>query len=272
VKFGVDVPISGPFADVRLLCRAATEAETAGWDGFFIQEVFSGPEPVVDPRIALGAVAMATQTIQLGAFLTPLPRRLPWEVARQAATIDHLSNGRLIFGAGLGNNDGEFAAIGRDTDRRLRADQLDEGLQILDRLWRGEPVKFSGQHHRVDGLQLLPTPLQNPRIPVWVAAGWPARRPLRRAALWDGVYLMTNNQDTNQPVSPADVSDATTYLRAHRTPGHRPVEVAVNGLARSKQDPIVAQMASAGATWWVEYGDEPDKYRTRIRGGPPRPQ
>lgn len=270
VKFGLDVPISGPFADIRLLSRAAIEAEAAGWDGIFVQEVFSGSEPAVDPWIALGAMAMATRTVQLGAFLTPLPRRLPWEVARQAATIDQLSDGRLIFGAGLGHNEQEFAAIGHDIDRRIRADQLDESLQVLEQLWRGKPVKFTGRHYHLDGLQLLPTPVQQPRMPVWVAAGWPARRPLRRAAAWDGVYLMTNNQRTDQPVSPADVADAATYLRAHRTSDRPPLQVAVNGIAQGEQDPAIARMDAAGATWWVEYGDQPEEYLARIRGGPPR--
>lgn len=269
MKFGVDVPIEGRFADVRLLARAAADAEEAGWDGFFVQEVFSGPEPVVDPWIALGAVAMATQTIRLGAFLTPLPRRLPWEVARQAVTIDHISAGRLIFGAGLGHNETEFAALGLDTDRRHRAEQLDESLQILDQLWRGTPVHFAGTHYRLDGLQLLPAPIQHPRMPVWVAAGWPARRPLRRAASWDGVYLMTNNQQTGRPVSPAEVAAITTYLHAHRPSSCPPLHVAVNGLARGRHDPLVEQMVTAGATWWIEYGDDPANYLARIRSGPP---
>lgn len=181
MKFGLDVPVSGAFADVPLLARCAAEAEAAGWDGFFLQDVFSGPERVVDPWIAMGAVAAATQSMQLGVFLTPLPRRLPWEVARQAATIDHLSAGRLIFGAGLGHNEAEFAATGMDTDRRRRAEQLDEALQVLVQLWQGEPVRFTGKHYQLDGLQLLPPPAQQPRMPIWVAAGWPARRPLRRA-------------------------------------------------------------------------------------------
>ena len=265
----MDVPISGPFADVRLLVRAAVDAEAAGWDGFFVQDVFSGPEPAVDPWIALGAVAMATQSIRLGVFLTPLPRRLPWEVARQAVTIDHLSDGRLIFGVGLGHNEAEFAAVGRDTDRRHRADQLDEGLQVLDQLWRGNPVQFAGQHYRLDGLQLMPSPAQHPRMPVWVAAGWPARRPLRRAASWDGVYLMTNNQQTHQPLSPTEVSAITTYVRAHRPSDRPPLQVAVNGLANGRHDPLVEHMVTAGATWWIEYGDEPAEYLARIRSGPP---
>lgn len=272
MKFGLDVPISGAFADVRWLARAAADAEAAGWDGFFVQDVFSGPEPIVDPWVALGAVAMATQSIQLGAFLTPLPRRLPWEVARQAVTIDHLSDGRLIFGACLGHNETEFAALGMNVDRRHRADQLDESLQVLEQLWRGTPVHHPGTHYHLDGLQLLPVPAQQPRMPVWVAAGWPARRPLRRAASWDGVYLMTNNQQTEQPVSPTEVVAVTTYLRERRPADRPPLHVAVNGLARSRHDPLIGDMAAAGATWWVEYCDDPPDpatYLARMRSGPP---
>lgn len=128
MKFGLDVPVTGAYADVRCLVELALEAEEAGWDGFFLQEVFSGPEPAADPWASLGAVAVATHRLRLGVFLTPLPRRQPWEVARQALTIDHASGGRLIFGAALGCDEREFTSFGLDSDPKVRATQLDESL------------------------------------------------------------------------------------------------------------------------------------------------
>jgi alkanesulfonate monooxygenase SsuD/methylene tetrahydromethanopterin reductase-like flavin-dependent oxidoreductase (luciferase family) len=254
-----------------LLVRIAVDAEAAGWDGFFLQEVFSGAGPVVDPWIAIGAVALATHSIRLGVFLTPLPRRLPWEVARQVATVDRMSGGRLIFGACLGTEDADFAAIGLNSDRRHRAEQLDEGLQVVAGLCAGEPFRFTGEHYQIDGLQLQPTPVQRPRVPVWVAAGWPARRPLRRAAQWDGVYLMTYNRRTRQPLSLSELTTIREYLQAHRLPDRPTVQIAANGLSTGSQVQQVGPMAEAGVTWWIEWdgNQTQDDYLARIHSGPP---
>jgi alkanesulfonate monooxygenase SsuD/methylene tetrahydromethanopterin reductase-like flavin-dependent oxidoreductase (luciferase family) len=275
VKFGLDVPVTGTYADVHALVDLAVEAEDAGWDGFFLQDVFSGPEAAVDPWVALGAVSIATRRVRLGVFLTPLPRRQPWEVARQALTIDHASAGRLIFGAGLGFDPREFSSFGLDPDPRVRAAQLDESLNVLVGLWSGAPYSSSGEHYRINNAQLLPRPVQQPRIQVWTAAGWPAKRPLRRAARWDGVYLMTKNQRSGEELTAPDVEAVRAFLAHERAGRHgvRPFDIAANGLASGPGDPKVRQFADAGATWWVEHDADRgiDKYRQRIRSGPPDP-
>src|SRR5947209_6380623 len=232
MKYGLDIPTAGVYADPRTLADLAAEAEEAGWDGFFIWDVLFVENqltvPVVDPWIALAAIAMRTQRIRIGALLTPLPRRRPWQVARQTVALDHLSNGRLIFGAGLGYQALDFTSFGEDDDARLRAEKLDEGLEVLQGLWSGEAFSFHGKHYQVNDVTLLPKPLQSPRIPVWLAGGWPKRKPLRRAAGWDGIYLMTVNQATGELLTPEEIRAIAAYVKTYRT-STEPFDIAMNG-------------------------------------------
>jgi alkanesulfonate monooxygenase SsuD/methylene tetrahydromethanopterin reductase-like flavin-dependent oxidoreductase (luciferase family) len=276
VRFGLDVSTAGQFADAGLLAGLAADAEGSGWDGFFVWDTLLGsadpgePEPVADPWVARAAIAVATTRIRIGAFMTPLARRRPWDVARSVATLDRLSGGRMIFGAGLGFHPAEFTAVGEDPDARLRAQKLDEGLAIVDGLWRGKPVTFSGRYYQLGPLTMLPVPLQRPRVPIWTAAGWPHRRPLRRAARWDGTYLMASNQETGELLQPDEVAAISRYLAAHRS-GDGPFDVAINGDVSGDRDPqrTLARYAEAGATWWVELcADTPDAQRRRILAGP----
>ncbi len=280
MRFGLDVATSGPYADVRLLADLAAEAEAAGWDGFFVWDILLSDDeadpgrPVSDPWVALAAVALATQRIRIGALMTPLPRRRPWQVARTVASLDQLSGGRVTLGAGLGYRAREYEAVGEEADPRVRAARLDEGLHLVDRLLRGETVTFDGTYHRVEALRLAPSPVQRPRVPIWTAAGWPRRRPVLRAARWDGVYLMQYDQDTGRMLAPGDVAQVAALVRAER--GDAPFDIAVNGVVDGQADParVVAELEQAGATWWVELppgADEPvERYRLRIRQGPPR--
>jgi len=148
MKYGLDVSITGAYADAGLLTDLAALAEEAGWDGFFVQDglLNADAEAVVDPWIALSAIALHTQRLRIGAFMTPLAAYRPWQLARQTVALDHLSHGRLIFGAGLGEKAQDFAAVGDDPDPRRRAEKLDEGLAILQKLWSGEAFSFHGAH------------------------------------------------------------------------------------------------------------------------------
>jgi alkanesulfonate monooxygenase SsuD/methylene tetrahydromethanopterin reductase-like flavin-dependent oxidoreductase (luciferase family) len=134
-----------------------------------IWDVFGGdanaPTPVVEPWIAMAAIASATERIRFGPMVTPLPRRRPWKLAREAASLDHLSNGRLILGVGIGDRREEFSRFGEEADPRVRAGMLDEGLEVLTGLWSGEPLSFHGEHYRIDDALLLPRPVQQPRRP-----------------------------------------------------------------------------------------------------------
>src|SRR5689334_13471095 len=176
----------------------ARDAEAAGWDGFFLWDhVILWPTPTCDPWVALAAVALATERVRIGPLVTPLPRRRITKLARETVTLDHLSNGRLVLGVGIGLGPWEWEYLGEETDLRTRGAMLDEGLELLTKLWSGEPVMHEGRFYTCRGdkgpndptpipTPFLPRPVQ-PRIPVWVAGTWPKKPPFRRAARWDGV-------------------------------------------------------------------------------------
>ncbi len=200
MRIGLNMPNFAEFADPAVAVSLAVEAERAGWDGMFIWDhinIFGEmPVPLADPWVLLAAMAQATRKIAIGPMVTPLPRRRPWVLARQTATLDRLSNGRLVMGVGLGlPADTEFAAFGEDPDIRVRAEKLDEGLEILTGLWSGEPFEFSGQHYNVARTRFAPTPVQMPRPPIIVAGTWPRQAPLRRAARWDGYFPLRLRPD-----------------------------------------------------------------------------
>jgi len=266
MKYGLDVGTTGEWGDVRLLVELARDAERAGWDGFFVWDVLLTDDniPVAEPWVAMAAIAGATQNIRVGAMVTPLIRKRSWDVAKQAAAIDVLSDGRFTFGAGLGSGDTEFQRLGLTVDLRERADLMEQSLAEIDRIWRDEP---SGS------VRMLPLPVQRPRIPVWLAAGWPRTRPLRRAATWDGVYLMTNNQETGQRLRPDEVAAAADFVKAQRG-DLTGFDIAANVETLEHSDggrAINAEMAQAGATWTLELTPETvEEHRRLIRRGPPR--
>jgi alkanesulfonate monooxygenase SsuD/methylene tetrahydromethanopterin reductase-like flavin-dependent oxidoreductase (luciferase family) len=210
--FAIDTPNFGDFADAQVLADLAREAEQAGWDGFFLWDhIGAGWEvPIGDPWVQMAAMAMTTERIKLGTLVTPVPRRRPWKLAREAVTLDQLSNGRLILGVGIGGDSGhEFSCFGESPDDKLHGAMLDEGLDVLTGLWTGEPFSYQGAHYRIDGARFLPTPVQTPRIPIWVAGIWPHPRPFRRAARWDGVCALKADEGT---MTPADFRPLTRLL------------------------------------------------------------
>jgi alkanesulfonate monooxygenase SsuD/methylene tetrahydromethanopterin reductase-like flavin-dependent oxidoreductase (luciferase family) len=278
MRFAIDVPNFGPYADPRTLAQLAHEAEGAGWDGFFIWDhvQVGWPDPVGDPTVALAAIALATQRVKFGAMVTPLPRRHPWKVARETVTLDHLSNGRLILGIGLGADSfAELSTFGVPTDDMIRAEMLDEALAIIVGLWRGEMFSFDGKYYTVRETQFLPRPLQSPRIPIWAAGTWPHPRPFRRAARYEGVVPIS--PDIEKDLTPAETRAIIDFIRLHRkTDGPFEFVHAGNtpGKSKSQDTEIVASFADAGATWWFEaplpWGMSFEEVRTRIRSGPPR--
>ncbi len=271
--------------DLHRYVEWARMAETAGWDAFFVWDhlLFWKPDVlyVMDPWVLLAAIASATQRIRFGPMVTPLPRRRPWQVAREAVSLDHLSNGRLILGVGIGApTESDFAPFGEPDDMRTLAHMLDEGLDVIDGLWSGEPFTFTGQHYQLDEVRFLPTPKQSPRIPIWVAAFWPRKAPLRRAARWDGVYPLKlgAGPDEFAAMTTEDVRDLLAYVREHRTV-ERPFDVVVAGwtgdLTPRQAHEHCQPYADAGATWWIEGlawfgGVEPKDIAERIQHGPPR--
>ncbi len=275
MKYALDCSTAGTYADAQLLADLAAEAEEAGWDGFFVWDaVFARPArlPMVDPWIALAAIATQTNRMKIGAMVTPLARRRPWQIARETVSLDHLSKGRLIFGVGLGYQELDFTAFGEEADARIRAEKLDEGLEIVTKLWAGRKVSYGGKHYHLDAVKFLPKPVQVPRIPIWVAGYWPNRRPFRRAAHWDGLLPGKVNE---QEFTVDDLRECVDYVHLHRR-SSAPFEVAVYGFTPARGGAgtrLVRKWEQAGATWWREgIGDwlgDLKRIRARIRSGPP---
>src|SRR6266542_3628505 len=185
VHYAVGLPVVGEFGDPLLLTELAVGAEEHGWDGVYLWDhvLYHHPQwSVASPVVTLAAIAARTSRVRLGVLVTALARRRVQVVARETATLDVLSGGRLVFGAGLGSMDAEYTAFGEDPDLLTRAVRLDESLNALVALWSGEPVSMRGELVRVSGVQMRPTPVQRPRIPVWCAGKWPNRAGFRRGA------------------------------------------------------------------------------------------
>jgi alkanesulfonate monooxygenase SsuD/methylene tetrahydromethanopterin reductase-like flavin-dependent oxidoreductase (luciferase family) len=231
---GIFVAPFDELADAQLLADLATRAEAAGWDGFFLWDHVDYRSPVsalADPWVCMAAIACATERIRIGPLITPPARRRIHKLARETVTLDRLSGGRLIFGAGLGSdNSGEFSKFGEEADPKVRARLLDEGLERLVAYWDG---KFQ------------PKPLQQPRIPIWLAARWPNRRPVRRALKWDGVFPI------DLP-GPDELAELTKEVRAERA--EDAFEIVVTYPAGTEP----GRWEQAGATWCLTgFGPQP---------------
>jgi alkanesulfonate monooxygenase SsuD/methylene tetrahydromethanopterin reductase-like flavin-dependent oxidoreductase (luciferase family) len=277
MRFAVGLPNLHDYAEPGRLVALAQAAESSGWDGCFIWDHLAyrdPPAPAADPQIVLGAIAVSTSRISFGALLTPLARRRPSKVARETATLDVLSGGRLVFGAALGwSGEEEFEDLGEPGDARVRADKLDEGLAVLDALWSGEAVDFAGEHYTVRDTRFTPRPLQRPRIPVWIGGGWPARRPFRRAARWDGVFPILKGIADDDTMPPDQLREIVAYTNAHRPPGRTPLDVILEGNSAGDR-PALADYEAAGLTWYIEklgwWSGSVDEVTAVIRRGPPR--
>src|ERR671914_204960 len=193
MRSGLFMPLFDALADPAVVARLSAEAGEAGWHGVFVWDNLRYREPVVDvadPWITLAAMATATERIRLGPMVTPLARRRPVKVARETATLDRLSNGRLTLGVGLGSDrfGSEYSITGEELDERKRARMLDEALEILQAAWPGELVEHRGEHYTVDSMRFLPRPVQRPGVPIWVAGFYGKPRPLRRALRYQGFF------------------------------------------------------------------------------------
>ena len=248
MKHGVNLP---NMTDPRVLVDLAVTAEAAGWDGVFLWDHVVYADvidlPIVDPWVTLGAMAQATSRVRLGPMVTPIARRRPWRVAQEITTLDHLSGGRAVLGVGLGWPAKEdFANFGDRSHDVLRAEMLDEGLDLISALWSGEHVRHDGEHFDVDAT-MKPPPLQQPRVPIWVAGMWPNKRPFERAAKWDGVFAMSAATDEVPLLRPDEVREVVAYITARRETG-APFDVVVSG----HWDHSPAEYEEAGVTWLIQ--------------------
>ena len=277
MKAGVLIT-GGPADEQVALARAADDA---GWDGVFTFDgIHVGDDiEIHDPFALLGAFAVATSHVRLGAIVHPLARRKPWEVARQATTIDRLSGGRLVLPVGLGAvDDAGFGRVGEVTDRRIRAERLDESLEILIGLWRGEPFGYEGRHYRFEPMAFRPTPVQRPRVPIWVVGLWKSERSMRRVVRYDGYLpnlLLDQGGGPGAEVAPRTVRAMRDWL--DQRGGDHPIDLVIDGTTSATDQAAardrVSRLAEAGATWWIEtdwttLGDVA-ALRARIDAGPP---
>ncbi len=276
MKFGFILP--GGTAVEQL--EQALLAEQAGWDGVFVWEAAYG----VDAWTLLAAMAAKTTRVVLGTMLTPLPWRRPWKVAGQAATLNELSGGRAVLAVGLGAVDTALGNTGEVIDRGLRAEMLDEGIDLIKGLWRGK-LAFAGKHYQMDlsARQDLATVANGPEasIPIWVVGAWPRPKSMRRVLRCDGLLTVCMDGAAFRETKPEDIRAMLDWLRARggAGPGFDMVmegETPAGDAARASD--IVAPWAEAGCTWWLdarwqmphESEDRMRQVQERLAAGPPR--
>lgn len=278
MKFGFVMP----FGEARAAAELARLAEEAGWDGFFVWEPVWG----YDAWVCLTAAAMTTERIRLGTLLTPISRMRPWKLASETATLDRLSNGRLILSVGLGAPDTGFAEFSEVTDRKFRAELMDEGLDILTGLWAGQPFRYAGKHYTILPTEFQPPlpPVQQPRIPIWVVGAWPSEKSMARAARYDGLLPQSFKigSDGARMAQQAGL-DELRQMKAHvqaRRASEAPYDIILDGEtpgdSPQKALDVVQPWIEAGATWWIEsrweISRDPDglnQVRRCIAQGPP---
>jgi alkanesulfonate monooxygenase SsuD/methylene tetrahydromethanopterin reductase-like flavin-dependent oxidoreductase (luciferase family) len=261
MKFGFVVP----WADAAEIGELAAVAELHRWDGLFVWEPVWG----VDAWVSLAVAACRTKRLRLGTMLTPLPRRKPWELAGQVATVDRLSNGRAIVSVGMGAPDTGYDAFGEETDKIVRGELLDEGLNIVRGLWAGQPFTHHGKHYSIEPsvFPAIGHTKQKPGVPIWCVGALGSKKSMTRALSCDGLIP--------QVVEDGKARQCTLQELQHLQLPDRKFDVIVEG-AMSEHSP--AAWAKAGATWWLEtlWGavqdpDAVDCSMSRLRQGPPRP-
>jgi alkanesulfonate monooxygenase SsuD/methylene tetrahydromethanopterin reductase-like flavin-dependent oxidoreductase (luciferase family) len=264
VRYGICLANIGTYSNPRAAMEMAAAGEASGWDGIFVWDhlAFVWDRAAADPWVVLAAVAATTERMRVGTAVTPVARRRPQVLAHQVATLDVLSGGRVIFGAGLGGVASEFSKFGEAADAAVRAERLDEGLDVLRALWAGEHVVHAGKHYTVDGVTLSPLPVQR-TLPVWIGGN---RSPSqRRAARWDG-WCADSSDPTGMTLSPDEVARGVETIGRDDD-----FDVAVIGY----HDRIApGKYERAGATWWMESIHDMrgsyDEMVSLVGRGPPR--
>lgn len=274
MKYGFIIP-GGNLATILDL---VVHAERAGWDGVFYWDgiYIDQVSLMYDAWTVLAAMALRTRNIRIGAMLTAVNRRRPWKLAREATTVDHLSNGRLIIPVGLGAmDDGGYSKVGEPRDRKVRAELLDESLDILTGLWSGRPFSYAGKHYRIEEMTFRPRPIQRPRIPIWVVGAWPRKKSMERALRYDGlISTKMTPEGSFAKMTTDDIREIRRFILKNRR-AKTPFDVVyegqtpVGGLEKGIE--TVKQWEEAGATWWIESRwSTPGEVLPRIKQGPPR--
>jgi len=257
MRYGLELPNANVEGNPYALAELAHIAEEAGWDGIFLEDyiVYYAQGSTYDPWVILTAMALQTKRIKLGTTVTAVARRRPWKLARELVTLDHLSNGRIILGIGLGD-DLDFIRFGEEGNSKLRAEKLDESLDILAGLWSRKPFSYQGEYFSLEEMTFQPQPIQSPRIPIWVGGSSQKRGPVRRAAKWDGfVPIPISSSKYSRHLTPQEVQTLRVEIQTQRTSSH-PFDIALGGMKRNtdweQERAHIRDLAEAGATWWLE--------------------
>jgi alkanesulfonate monooxygenase SsuD/methylene tetrahydromethanopterin reductase-like flavin-dependent oxidoreductase (luciferase family) len=272
MHYAIEIVPFGEFSEPQAVLRLAQAADKAGWEGLFVWDhlAYAFGWPGADPWVLLSAVAATTSHLKLGVDVTPLPRRRPQVLAHTLVTLDRLSQGRVIFGAGLGGTNEEFETFGEPVDVKQRAAMLDEGLALLDGLLRGEKVDHQGGYYTAKGVTMTPLPVQKPRPPIWI--GGESRAALGRAARWDGWVIPGTNMEGQMEKSPEWLKKQLDVIRSQRT-SSEPFDVAITGVTAPGDSDLSKAYAAAGATWWLEclFGlrGSVGEMLARVQAGPP---
>ena len=267
VGLEADMMAVGPVAEL------ARVAEESGFSGFAFTEhpapglrwLETGGHQTLDPYIALGYVAAVTTRLKLLTYLSVLPYRNPMLQAKSAATVDILSEGRMILGVGAGYSKSEFHALGVDFDERNAL--FDEALEVMPLHWSGEPFSYQGLHFSARDVVARPRPVQQP-IPIWIGGNskLTRRRVAQRAAGWmpmlgpESLFAATR---TPQLTTPADLRAAVGELREAAGDRGGSLDIAVAYSDPELQQPgadfgrhreTLAELKEAGATWIIIAG------------------
>ena len=279
-KYGIALIQFNEFSDPNLVIEFAIEAEQAGWDGIFLcDHLYYSREPInsiSETWVLLSAIAAKTQTLKLGTYVSPLPKYHPWQLAKITATLDVLSNGRLILGLGIGGPEVEYEAFGEKYDTKILAEKLEESLDILQGLWSGQPFSYSGKHYSFENVCLLPKPIQSPRIPIILGGMWPSKKPFIRAAKFDGAAPIHKNFP--QELTVEEFQEIISLIKQHRTTNDT-FEILKSGTGFFTPETrleMIKSYVDVGITWWLEHVNtlmQPsvEKMRKIVQQGPPKP-
>ena len=273
MHYGVALPYTG----AKTVANLSHLAEECGWDGVFLGDAIW----CEDPMIGLAAAAMVTQRIRLGTLITPVPLRKPWKLASESVALDRLSNGRLTLGLGAGAVWMGWQGFPDEViDVKIRAEMLDETIDILSLLFQRKPFDFEGNHYhveltRVDEMHYPPKPVQQPRIPLWCVGLWNKPRSMQRVLKCDGVIAEKRGADDKpEDLTPADIRAIKSFVESHRSlPTAFDIVTSGNtsSLEKAQLQDTLLPLQEAGATWWIEglWGDSEEAAIERIRRGPP---
>lgn len=265
----------GDLARPGRMVEYAVAAEEAGWDGVFVADVLSSEW--LDPWITLAGVASRTERIRLGTWITPVPRRQPWQLARDLATLDRLSEGRVVLGAGLGTEE-DYTAFGEPWEPGRIAERYDESLEVITGLWGDEPFSYDGEHFTVEEADLQPTPVQQPRIPILAGVWWPNKRPVHRGARWDGIMpyapsFVGEEGLHGEPVTGTPEEEVRDVVAYYREIADEPGEVVLPVDPPEAPPDFAETCADAGATWLLTTDlladEDHEENLEAVRSGPP---